>query len=111
MILPPDLKHKISHFTLPRWEVETSSLKEFPQQFRTFEIIRNSDDTISIFVTDVDPAVKDGSLAAMSRSQAIGASQIYKLSVDQPYYNAELVKQLSPEMQAKIKNYGTSIGK
>jgi hypothetical protein len=26
-------------------------------------------------------------------------------------YNAELVKQLSLEMQAKMKNYGTSIGK
>jgi hypothetical protein len=26
-------------------------------------------------------------------------------------YNAELVKQLTPEMQAKIQNYGQPIGK
>ena len=41
------------------WEVETASLRDFPQQFRTFEILRNSDDSISIFVTDVDPADED----------------------------------------------------
>ena len=39
------------------WEVETASLRDFPQQFRTFDIRRNSDNTISIIVTDVDPAV------------------------------------------------------
>ena len=35
------------------WEVETSSLRDFPQQFRTFEIYQNMDNTISIFTTDV----------------------------------------------------------
>jgi len=96
------------------WEVETASLREFPQQFRTFEIVRNSDNTISIFAADVDPAVKEGSPAALSRSYAIAAHQIFndsKTNMPSGAYNAELVKQLSPEMQAKIKNYGTPMGK
>jgi metallophosphoesterase (TIGR03768 family) len=96
------------------WEVETSSLREFPQQFRTFQIVRNSDNTISIFATDVDPAVKDGSFAAISRSYAVAAQQIFNNKIDllpTGSYNAELVKQLSTEMQAKLKNYRTPIRK
>ncbi len=96
------------------WEVETASLREFPQQLRTFQIVRNSDNTISIFATDVDPAVKDGSLAALSRSYAIAAHQIFndtKNLMPSGSYNTELVKQLTPEMQAKIQNYGIPIGK
>ncbi|MEI6048650.1 MAG: TIGR03768 family metallophosphoesterase [Bacteroidota bacterium] len=94
------------------WEIETSSLREFPQQFRTFEIVSNSDNTISIFTTNVDPAVKEGSLAAKSRSNAIAAYQIFNIKMatlptGSISYNAELVKQLTHEMQAKIKNYGT----
>ena len=56
------------------WQVETSSLRDFPQQFRTFEIYLNSDYTISIVTTDVDPAVKDGTPAATSRKYAIAAA-------------------------------------
>jgi metallophosphoesterase (TIGR03768 family) len=96
------------------WEVETSSLREFPQQFRTFEIVRNSDNTVSIFATDVDPSVSDGSPAAQSRSYAIAAYQVFNLTADplpSGSYNAELVKQLSPEMQVKIQNYGTPVGR
>ena len=96
------------------WQIETASLRDFPQQFRTFDIVRNSDNTVSILTTDVDPAVKSGSPAAISRSYAVAAQQIFKN--DLPLlptgsYNAELVKQLSPEMQAKIKNYGTPTSK
>ncbi len=99
-----------AHPELGFWEVETSSLREFPQQFRTFEIARNSDNTVSIFATDVDPAVKEGSLAATSRKYAIGAYELFKMD---PIFsfNAELIKQLSPEMQLKIRNYGTQISK
>jgi hypothetical protein len=92
------------------WQVETCSTRDFPQQFRTFEIVRNSDNTISIFITDVDPAVKDGSLAAISRSYAVAAQQLFNNPISllpTGVYNAELVKQLSPEMQTKIQNYGT----
>jgi len=101
------------------WHVETPSLRDFPQQFRTFEIYLNSDYTISIMATDVDPAVKDGTPAATSRKYAIAAAQIVKTwdtttkwnptndptvrPMPTSSYNAELVKQLSPAMKAKIK--------
>jgi hypothetical protein len=101
-----------NHPELSFWEVQTPSLRDFPQNFRTFDIVRNSDNTISIIITDVDPAVRDGSPAAMSRFYAVAAMQLYKTPA--PYapacaYNAELIKQLSPEMQAKIQHYGKRI--
>lgn len=104
----PDTNHPELGF----WQVETSSLRDFPQQFRTIQINSNSDNTISIFATDVDPAVKEGSLAAASRSYAIAADQTYNASspmTTSGSFNAELVKQLTPEMQAKISNISTSI--
>ncbi len=90
------------------WQVETASLREFPQQFRTFEIVRNSDNTVSIITTNVDPAVKKGSFAGISRSYAVAAQQIFNLPPAKSY-NAELFKQLSPEMQTKLQNCGTAI--
>jgi metallophosphoesterase (TIGR03768 family) len=102
------------HPELGFWEVETASLREFPQQFRTFEIIRNSDNTISVFTTDVDPSVRKGSPAAISRSYAVAAYEIFNVTTDpvpSGSYNAELIKQLSPEMQGKIQNTGTPINR
>ncbi len=103
------------------WQVETPSLRDFPQQLRTFEIYLNSDNTISIVTTDVDPAVKEGTPVATSRKYAIAATQIigtWDLTTKnnptndptiKPMptgsYNAELVKQLSPEMRAKMQDY------
>ena len=94
------------------WVVETASLRDFPQQFRCFDIVRNSDSTISIFTTNVDPNVKPGSPAAKSRSYAIAAAAIF--NAWPPYspsgvYNAELLKKLTPEMQEKIRKCGTAI--
>ena len=97
------------HPELGFWEVETASLRDFPQQFRTFEIVRNSDNTISIFAADVDPSVSDGSPAALSRSYAVATLQSFNSTVlpgPSGSYNAELVKPLSPEMQEKIQHYG-----
>jgi hypothetical protein len=94
------------------WEVETASLRDFPQQLRTFEIVLNSDNTVSIFVTDVDPAVREGSLAAISRSYAAATRQIFNMTPDPMStgsYDAELVKQLTPEMQAKLSVVGGGI--
>jgi metallophosphoesterase (TIGR03768 family) len=93
------------------WEVETPSLKDFPQQLRKFNINRNTDNSISIFAIDVDPIAKAGSMAALSRDYAVASFQIFNYAV--PYlpsgaYNAELYKQLSPEMQIIIQNYGTT---
>ena len=116
------------------WQIETSSLRDFPQQFRTFEIYLNSDNTISIMTTDVDPAVKDGTPAAKSRTYAVATQQISKNNQSPVFkasdptidptildptihamptysYNAELVKKLSPEMQDKLKNLGTAVRK
>lgn len=94
------------------WEVETASLRDFPQQFRIFDIVRNNDNTLSILATNVDPAVAPGSPADISRAYSIAANEIFDGAP--PYspsgaYNAELVIQLSAEMQAVIKNYGTPI--
>ena len=95
------------------WEVETASLRDFPQQLRIFEIRRNSDNTISIIATSVDPAVRAGSPAAKSRGYAIGIARISGSSslsdTASHAYNAELVKQLTPQMQAIIANYGSPL--
>ncbi len=96
------------------WHVETSSLRDFPQQFRTFEILRNSDSTISMFINNVDPAVREGSFAELSRSYAIATQQVFNNPIIIPpsgSYNAELVKQLSTEMKSKIQKFGTPIPK
>jgi metallophosphoesterase (TIGR03768 family) len=109
----------VGHPELGFWEVETSSLRDFPQQFRTFEINLNSDNTISILITNVDPAVKEGTPAAESRRYAIGTLQIVGAGAQNVFgynptgdptikpmptasYNAELVKQLTPAMQAAL---------
>ncbi|HEX7364609.1 MAG TPA: TIGR03768 family metallophosphoesterase, partial [Dehalococcoidia bacterium] len=108
------------------WQVETSSLRDFPQQFRTFEIYLNSDYTISIVATDVDPSVKEGTPAAKSREYAVAAQEIVKNDLSPVFagadptipdptildptirpmptssYNAQLLKQLSAEMKAKL---------
>lgn len=107
------------------WEVETSSLRDFPQQFRTFEIYLNSDNTVSIVTTNVNPVVEDGTPAAKSRAYAVAAMQIVGADIENfnptqdpsirptptGSYNAELVKQLSKEMQAKMMKYAAPGGK
>ena len=97
-----------THPELGFWQVETSSFKDFPQQFRTIQIMRNSDNNISIFAINVDPIAEDGSLAAKSRFYGIGAQQqAYgnkKILLPTGSYNAELMKQLSADMQAKLKS-------
>ena len=90
------------------WEVETASLRDFPQQFRTFKIVRNDNNTVSIFITDVDPAVQEDpevppeSPAAKSRGYAIGANRISAggtyiglTDTTSHVYNAELIKPLA----------------
>jgi metallophosphoesterase (TIGR03768 family) len=102
----PDPAHPENGF----WEVETPSLRDFPQQFRIWEIRRNTDNTISIITTDVDPQVEEGSPAADSRGFAIGASRAIGITAladaKSHAYNAELVKLLTPAMQAKIASCG-----
>jgi hypothetical protein len=93
------------------WEVETSSLRDFPQQFRTFNIRRNNDDTISIIITNVDTAVAVASPATTSRGSAIAAARISGAITDATSHavNAELVVQLTPAMQTIIHTAGTPL--
>jgi hypothetical protein len=116
------------------WQVETSSLHDFPQQFRTFDINLNSDYSVSIVATNVDPAVKAGTPAAMSLKYSVATQQIVNSQgiymantttnnlidpvtqtsegttdpsihpMPTGSYNAELYKQLSPGMVAKMKS-------
>ena len=78
------------------WQVETSSLRDFPQQFRTFEIFMNSDYSISIEAVNVDIAVKEGTPAATSRKYAIATQQIIRNDLKpnfknyQTYYGRDL---------------------
>jgi hypothetical protein len=100
--------------TLSFWEVETASLRDFPQQFRTFDIYRNSDNTISIIITNVDPAVAVASPATTSRGSAVAAARISAAVPPISYVashavNAELVVQLTPTMQTVIANAGTPV--
>lgn len=69
------------------WQVETSSLRDFPQQFRTFEIYLNSDYTVSIVTVNVDPAVAEGTPAATSRKYAIAVQQIVQNDLSRNYPN------------------------
>ncbi|MFH2123796.1 MAG: TIGR03768 family metallophosphoesterase [Pseudomonadota bacterium] len=95
------------------WEVETSSLRDFPQQFRTFKIYRNSNNTVSIIITNVDPAVAAESPATTSRGNAIATARITAATtIDDTTshaINAELVVQLSPVMQDVITSAGTPV--
>jgi len=93
------------------WEVETSSLRDFPQQFRTFKIVRNDNNTVSIIITDVDPAVQEDpetppeSPAAKSRGYGIGANRIATGVLDDTTshaYNAELIKPLPAPYTIKV---------
>jgi uncharacterized repeat protein (TIGR02543 family) len=97
---PPGMGAEFGFF-----EVETASLRDHPQQFRTFELIRNTNNTLTIRVTDVDPSVQDdptqppGSPAAKSRGYSIGAGRISEgypgfTDTGSHAYNADLVKPL-----------------
>ena len=114
------------------WQVETSSLHDFPQQMRMFDIHLNSDYTISIDAINVDAAVKEGTPAYKGLKYAVAARQIINLKdnisqinpwadprynndtykgvdptvkpVDQGSgsYNAKLILKLSTKMQIKL---------
>ncbi len=63
---------------LGSWQIGTSSLQDFPQQFQTFNIIRNSNDTLSILTADFNPDVKEGAPASTSRAYAVAVQQIFR---------------------------------
>ena len=106
----PDPAHPERGF----WEVETVSLRDFPQQLCAWEILRNSDNSISILTTSVDPLIETNSPAWNSRTYGIAAERIFgRIAFDDASsrtYNVELVKQLSPAMQARIAGVGKPLG-
>ena len=68
----PDGNHENSF-----WQVETSSLRDFPQQFRTFEIsVSETEDIVSVRTTNVDYEASEHYPAAESRRYAVIAQQI-----------------------------------
>lgn len=108
------------------WTVETPSLRDFPQQFRHIQIVRNHEGNISTFVLNVDHAAAplantSPSPALKSRQCAIAAQQIFANPAQQGpcmdpntcVYNAELVTQLgqlSQGLQKKIKDISPVVG-
>jgi len=96
--VPPAGAHPENGF----WQVETCSLRDFPQQLRTFEIYLNRDYTISVVTTNVDPAVAEGTPAAMSRSYSIATQQILQTNMlpnapnVQKFNNAIAVEAMDP---------------
>ena len=82
------------------WQVETASLHDFPHQLRMFDINLNSDYSISIVTTNVDPAVKAGTPAATARKYAVAAMQIVT-SPDMYQTNAPLI---DPDTQNAVMN-------
>ena len=126
-----NVKQQLSVYNDPEydfWEVECPSLRDFTQEFRTFEILRNTDNTISIVTTDIDPEVTPGSCAEKSRGYAVGAALIFASPSAAPTPNSvnplnwnftdtnsyttnlEMIKFLTPVMREKIANCGEPLG-
>jgi metallophosphoesterase (TIGR03768 family) len=126
-----NVKAQLSIYNDPEydfWEVECPSLRDFPQEFRTFEIYRNTDNTISIVTTDIDPEEAPGSCADKSRGYAVGAARIFAATGVAPTTNSvnpsnwdftdtnsyttnlEMIKFLTPVMREKIANCGEPLG-
>jgi hypothetical protein len=88
------------------WEVETASLRDFPQQLRTFDIVWNGDETVSIVATNVDTAIEEGTPAATSRTYAVAAQQIFRNPIGLPpagSCNVELLVPLSSAMRDRLR--------
>ncbi|WP_319378400.1 TIGR03768 family metallophosphoesterase [uncultured Methanocorpusculum sp.] len=85
-IASPDPAHPEYGF----WVVETASLRDFPQEFRTFEITRYSDELVGIKTVCVDVDVEGDPLAEKSRSYSIAVAQMSG-KTDVGIENAELL--------------------
>lgn len=92
------------------WQVETASLRDFPQQYRVYDISVDADNTIAIKTTNVDP--ENTASAAISRSYAMAISQIDVSTQTDPNlpkdpsgaYNAILLKKISPTLAYSLRD-------
>ncbi len=92
------------------WEIETSSLINYPQQSRIIEVVDNGDGTGRIFTTMVDHNSPDGSMPAISRSLSlemvqIGNDSAGKIGTPQDR-NAELAIRIPPDVETALHNAG-----
>lgn len=96
-----------AHPELGFWEVETSSLRDFPQQLRTFDITDLGEGTLAIRAIDVDPIMEEGSFAERSRGYGVAAQVLFDNAeigyLPTAVYNGELLVALTPEMTDKVK--------
>jgi metallophosphoesterase (TIGR03768 family) len=96
------------------WQIECPSMRDLPQQFRVYEILRNSDQTVSIKVTSVDPEYEAGSPAEKSLGYAVATRRVYGLDAlddtSSKNANGELVVALTPQMQSIIAQVGRPLG-
>ncbi len=96
------------------WHVETSSLRDFPQQLRTFEIYLNSDYTVSVVTTNVDTAVAPDTPAATSRKYAVAVQQMVKNDLLQASPNAATLSGVpmptTDPTQLQAGDAGTKVG-
>jgi hypothetical protein len=83
----------------------------FPSTVAAFEIVRNSDETISIRATNVDPVVSREEHRL--RNPGLCHWRAADINNATPYlptgtYNAELVVPLTPKMRMKLRSAGTA---
>ncbi len=90
------------------WEIQTSSLIDFPQQGRILEITYNGDGTGSIFTVMFDHNSPEGCMSYISRQLALLEMQIGDATGcgpgTQQDRNAELVFKIPQEIEDEIKS-------
>jgi hypothetical protein len=88
------------------WEVQTSSLIDYPQQSRIVEIVDNRDGTGSIYCTMLNHASPEGSLSYQSRSFSLEDVQLGDGSESREGNvgdrNVELIFHIPDEVEKKL---------
>ncbi len=89
------------------WEIETSSLIDYPQQSRIIEIVDDGNGTGYIFATMVDHNSPDGSMSAISRSLSLKDIQVGDNTSGAEGQvsdrNVELAIQIPPDVENALK--------
>ncbi len=92
------------------WEIETSSLIDYPQQARIVEIVDNGDGTGYIFATMVNHNSPDGSMPALSRSLSLKEVQLGHIASGHEGTpqdrNVELAIRIPPNVEIALKSAG-----